>query len=101
MLLFLNTRFQHVTSCVQVLGFASRGAAEDYMLKHPETTLGAVHFDVDSSAGLPFGSSKAINYVIQSNNTVRPYTFLVSHLANYMPEMGRAQLVISPQHSCS
>jgi hypothetical protein len=47
---------------LQVLGFASRKAAEEYMLANPETTLGAVHFNVDSSG---------INYVIQTNTTVR------------------------------
>jgi hypothetical protein len=47
---------------LQVLGFASRHAAEEYMIANPETTLGAVHFNVDSSG---------INYIIQTNTTVR------------------------------
>jgi hypothetical protein len=46
---------------LQVLGFASRSAAEDYMLANPESTLGAVHFNVDSSG---------IKYIIQTNTTV-------------------------------
>jgi hypothetical protein len=46
---------------LQVLGFASRKAAEDYMVANPETTLGAVHFNVDSSG---------VNYIIQINTTV-------------------------------
>jgi hypothetical protein len=51
---------QH-TVFLQVLGFASRSAAEDYMIANPETSLGAVHFNVDSSG---------INYIIQTNTTV-------------------------------
>lgn len=45
----------------QVLGFASRTAAEQHMLANPETTQGAVHFNVDTSG---------INYIIQTNTTV-------------------------------
>lgn len=47
----------------QVIGFASRSDAEEYMLEHPESTLGAVYFDFSSSSG--------INYLIQTNTTVR------------------------------
>lgn len=49
----------------QVLGFANVKDAEDYMLAHPETTLGAVHFSVDNGTG-----ATKVNYVIQSNSTV-------------------------------
>lgn len=55
------------SSCLlQVIGFASRQDAEDYMLANPESTLGAVHFDVDDTTAVP-----KINYMIQSNSTVR------------------------------
>lgn len=35
------------------------------MMAHPESTLGAVHFDVENTTGTP-----KINYIIQSNSTV-------------------------------
>jgi hypothetical protein len=47
-----------------VLGFASRIDADQYMLSHPETTLGAVHFFQDNLTGAD------IKYVIQANSTV-------------------------------
>ncbi|WIA40119.1 hypothetical protein OEZ86_013522 [Tetradesmus obliquus] len=48
----------------KVLGFASRFAAEDYMLANPETTLGAVHFSLDGSN---------VNYIIQTNTTTKGF----------------------------
>eukprot|EP00878_Enallax_costatus_P026229 GHUV01028120.1.p1 GENE.GHUV01028120.1~~GHUV01028120.1.p1 ORF type:complete len:192 (+),score=47.97 GHUV01028120.1:1765-2340(+) len=55
-------------SFLQVIGFASRQDAEDYMMANPETTLGAVHFDVNNSTAIP-----KINYMIQSNSTVKSF----------------------------
>eukprot|EP00878_Enallax_costatus_P021602 GHUV01022886.1.p1 GENE.GHUV01022886.1~~GHUV01022886.1.p1 ORF type:complete len:298 (+),score=51.96 GHUV01022886.1:484-1377(+) len=52
----------------KVIGFASRQDAEDYMMANPETTLGAVHFDVNNSTAIP-----KINYMIQSNSTVKSF----------------------------
>lgn len=50
---------------VQVLGFASRLDAEDWMLAHPEATLGAVHFIVNEVPSPP-----SIQYTLQTNTTV-------------------------------
>jgi hypothetical protein len=49
----------------QVLGFASRVDAEDWMLAHPESTLGAVHFTVNEVPTPP-----SIQYSLQTNTTV-------------------------------
>jgi len=51
---------------VQVLGFASRSDAEDWMTANPESTLGAVHFMVNEAASPP-----DVKFSIQTNTTVR------------------------------
>lgn len=48
-----------------MLGFASRTEAEDWMLSHPESTLGAVHFTVNEASVPP-----DVKYTLQINTTV-------------------------------
>lgn len=47
----------------KVLGFPTRRQADDYLMAHPDGVLGAVHF---SRSG-----SSSMNYIVQSNSTVR------------------------------
>jgi hypothetical protein len=78
---------------LQVLGFASRHAAEEYMIANPETTLGAVHFNVDSSG---------INYIIQTNTTVRRLRSCCTNIfcrSLSLRSLKKARVLVS-KHTC-
>eukprot|EP00775_Hariotina_reticulata_P013231 gene13231-13362_t len=80
----------------KVLGFASRFDADQYMLDHPETALGAVHFYHGNLTGAD------IKFVIQANSTTKgfrgeyqsPITFFTLPFTNAVArEASRAQML--------